>query len=516
MARALLASGAGKGTRIGLLAPDGALLLDHVLRRPAHRRARHADQHADDAARAGPHRPHERRPDPRRRAPVPAARLRGRTSRRRFPVWPTPGAARSGSRARRTCDPSGSTTPTGLAWARPVDELLARADCARRAGRRAARRRRAGGVARPTTPSSSTPRAARRRRRRSCTASGRSCTQAAGAGADLPHDERRPHDAAAAGVLAGRHRRRPPGAVHRQHAGVPAVARHRRRPRHDRAARRHLRRRVAHAGQAPGRGASSGASTSTGSGAWDGRHATSTASRSPGRSAPTCSACRRASRRTAASPSTGRMPDDKARRVGSSRERHRASGGRPRDRRGGAAGRGRRAPAPRRRSDDRLLQGRPRRGVHARRLLPDQGPRADRRRRLRVVRRSHRRHDQDELGQRVAARGRGGARTRCPRWSCRSSPGCPTPSSARWSPPRSSRLPAPSPTEDGLRAALRDRLSELQDPPPHRVHHRRRRPADGDRQTPPCRRGAARRIAARRSDVGRDPTARPTGDASHG
>ena len=41
-----------------------------------------------------------------------------------------------------------------------------------------------------------------------------------------------------------------------------------------------------------------------------------------------------------------------------------------------------------RRADDGLLQGASRRGLHARRLLPDQGPRAHRRRRLPVVRRT--------------------------------------------------------------------------------------------------------------------------------
>ena len=50
-------------------------------------------------------------------------------------------------------------------------------------------------------------------------------------------------------------------------------------------------------------------------------------------------------------------------------------------------------------------------------------------------------------------------------------------------------VPAPGadPTEDGLRAALRDQHLELQDPPPHRVHHPRRRPEDHDRQGPALR-----------------------------
>ena len=55
----------------------------------------------------------------------------------------------------------------------------------------------------------------------------------------------------------------------------------------------------------------------------------------------------------------------------------------------GAARRGRRAAAARRRAHDRLLQGRPARRVHARWLLPDARSRADRCRRLPVLRRSH-------------------------------------------------------------------------------------------------------------------------------
>ena len=77
-----------------------------------------------------------------------------------------------------------------------------------------------------------------------------------------------------------------------------------------------------------------------------------------------------------------------------------------------------------RRADDRLLQRRSPEGVHRRRLLPDRRSGPDRRRRLSVLRRPHGRHDQDQLRQCLAAGSRGGAATRCPTWNCRSSPAC--------------------------------------------------------------------------------------------
>ena len=79
MARALLSAGAGKGARIGLLAPDGILWVTRVPGGSAHRRARHADQHALHAAGAGPHPAQQRLPVPDRRAPVPEPRLRRHT-----------------------------------------------------------------------------------------------------------------------------------------------------------------------------------------------------------------------------------------------------------------------------------------------------------------------------------------------------------------------------------------------------------------------------------------------------
>ena len=225
MAQALLATGAGKGTRIGLLAPDGALLLTTFYAALRIGALVTPDQHADDAARAGAHPPDERRADPHRRAPVPAPRLRGEPRRRRCPVWPTPARRRCGCRARRTSAPSGSTMPTASRGPARSTSSSARADGAGRARRRAARRGRAGGVA------------GRRRvrrlhlgqhcrpRRRSSTASGRSRRQPRALAPIFLMTGERPDDAAAAGVLAGRHRRRAPGAVHRQHARLPAVAR---------------------------------------------------------------------------------------------------------------------------------------------------------------------------------------------------------------------------------------------------------------------------------------------------
>ena len=60
-------------------------------------------------------------------------------------------------------------------------------------------------------------------------------------------------------------------------------------------------------------------------------------------------------------------------------------------------------------------------------------------------------------------------------------------------------VPAPGadPTEDGSGPRCATHL-QLQDPAPHRVHHRRRRPADADRQGPALRPRRADRIAPRR------------------
>ena len=296
-----------------------------------------------------------------------------------------------------------------------------------------------------------------------------------------------------------------PGAEHRQHARLPAVTRRSTTSSTWSSATTSPTCRLARVRQAARRRHRREASTSTGSEGWAHHRGTSTASSSrPAPFEPTCSGCPRASPSTAPSRIDRRMPEDKAGASG------RAVNGIERRVVDPETGeevpprRGRRAAAPRRRPDDRLLQGRPRRGVHRRRLLPDEGPRPHRRRRLPVLRRPHRRHDQDELGQRVAPRGRGRAERPARGRPGRSSPACPTPSSARSSPPpscRRRRTTRPR-TASGPRCATGSRASRS---PADRVHHPRRRPEDLDRQGAALRAPEPRR-AAHRARVSCEPT----------
>ena len=225
MAQALLARGAGKGTRIGLLAPDGVLWLTTF-----YAALRIGALVTPISTLATPPElahiiRHERCPDPRRR---PLASC-GATSRDLLAAA-LPGLDDATSRraaARRALPSSGrsgSTTPTGVPWARPVDELLAR---------RAPRRRTTSLLApsswrcrRPTTRSSSTPRAAPRRRRRWCTASGPSPASPRSLALVLRDHRRRPHHAAAArrsGWAASPHALQVLSTG--EHARVPAVTR---------------------------------------------------------------------------------------------------------------------------------------------------------------------------------------------------------------------------------------------------------------------------------------------------
>ena len=333
-----------------LLAPDGALLADHVLRRAAHRRAGHPDQHAGDAARAGPHPAHERRADPRSVRVASCAATSPRTS-----TAALPGLADADAAALRLPRAPHLRSvwlddADGLAWARPIDELLA---LRRRARARptttllAAVERE---VSPATTRSSSTPRAAPRRRRPSCTASGRSPRQPRVAGAIyfMITAEDRTH-AAAAGVLDGWHRRRAPGAEHRQ-----ARSSTRRRPTSTTCSTRSSTTtsptsssgtagQAARRGQGPGHRRRPHPRPRVA----DPRRARRAHPRA--RCGPTCSACRRASRAHSAEPVDRRTARGQGRRLRPRGQRHRTPGRRPRDRRGGAAGRGRRAAAPRRR-----------------------------------------------------------------------------------------------------------------------------------------------------------------------
>ena len=474
MARALLASGAGKGTRIGLLAPDGTLLPDHLLRRPAHRRAGHADQHPDDSARAGAHHPDQRRPDP-RSASVASFVVTSPTNLEAA----LPGLADAGSgaaparRARRISGPSGSTTPT--AWPGPVRSTICshaptprtRPDDALLAA-----------VEREVSPaddafvvytsgSTASPKAVVAR-----TVGGRPTKPQALAPIFLMTSEDRTLPllpafwmggiAAALQVLStGGTLVYPPSPdiddvldTIERHDITYVVVWHKLAKLRAAAKARGI-----DVGPHP---RASGRRPRDEHGELD--------PRAP--DGPTCSGCRRASPPTAPSRSTGACPSDKAgasgravngieRRVVDPETGEEVPPGEVGELqlRGGGL-------------DDRLLQGRPAAGVHARRLLPDQGSRPDRCRRLRLLRRSHRRHDQDQLGQRVAARGRSRAERAAGRRRYRWSRACPTPSSARWSPRPWSRHRAPTRPRTSLQAALRDRISQLQDPPPHRVHHR--------------------------------------------
>ena len=168
---ALLASGAGKGTRIGVLAPDGALLLttfyaalrigalvtpiSTLATPPSSRTSSARATPRSSSASAGS-------------CAATSARPRGRPARprrRHGGVASHPGAP--------TCGRSGSTTPPGCrgrarsttCWPAPTAPTRRTTHCSPPSSARC----------RPaTTRSSSTPRAARPHRRRWCTASGRS------------------------------------------------------------------------------------------------------------------------------------------------------------------------------------------------------------------------------------------------------------------------------------------------------------------------------------------------------
>ena len=284
--------------------------------------------------------------------------------------------------------------------------------------------------------------------------------QATSAGAHLPHGRRRPHAVAAARLLAGRHRRRAAGAVHGSTLVYPPT------PHIDDVLDMIERHDVTYVvvwhtlaklrAAAKARGID--VDRIRGMGVTAARRARRA---DPARrSGPTSSGCRRASRPTAASRSTGVCPAGKEgssgraingieRRVVDPETGEEVAPGEVGELqlRGGGLMTG----FYKVDRDD---------GVHRRRLLPDQGPRPHRRRRLPVVRRPHRRHDQDELRQRLAPRGRGGV-ARAPRGGDRrSSPGCRDPDLGELVVAAVIPAPGAEPTEEGsaggaARAAVR-------------------------------------------------------------
>ena len=356
MAKALLASGAGKGTRIGVLAPDGPLLLTtfyaalrigalvtpiSTLTTPPE--LAHIIRTSDAQLLVG----------------------NRRFLRNDFADQPRIGAPWTGRRRTRTLWLTGAPHLRSI-WLDdasghrmgPPDRRAA--GSGRRCRRRAPRRHRSRGV---------TGRRCVRRlhlRQHGDTEGGRAQPalgrhQATGAGAHLPHGRRRPNVVAAARLLAGRHRRRAAGPVHGQHARLPTDAADRRRARHDRAPRRDLRGGVARPGQAAGGGQGAGHRRRPHPG-----HGLTAAGRARrGRSRPSLRAnllgMSESFSAHSGEPIDRRLPADKEGIVRSGDQRHRTAGGGSGDGRGGGARRRRRAAAPRRRPDDRLLQGRPRR-----------------------------------------------------------------------------------------------------------------------------------------------------------
>ncbi len=311
MARALLAAGAGKGTRISRLGSRQRAIAHRVLRRLAHRCAGHSDQHADDAERAGPHRADQRRPDPDRGAPLPFA-------------------VTTDGRSRLRCRDSSRPKPHALrlpeapylrsVWLDDVDGVavgpvgrgsLGDGRRRRRAGRRSARSGRGGGGAPATTRSSSTPRVAPRLRRRWCTASGpwhasrRSWPPTSTCRAPTaPCPCCRP-----SGWAASRRRCR---CLAPEALWCTRPARTSTSSSTSSSGTGHQHRRLAHARQARVGGQDARHRPRSPSRSPPGRPGTRTANRSRRICRAACSGCRRASRRTAPSRSTTRLPESKA------------------------------------------------------------------------------------------------------------------------------------------------------------------------------------------------------------